>query len=212
MKITVYTITDCEFSKQEKEYLKSHSLQFEEKNLETNREFLTEMLAVSNNFAGTPVTKIEKDDGQIAVLKGFTKEEFDQTFGFVQPQATPSTAPSDSSNPVPPTPAQPKDTPTPSQPSPTPPSPGPTPPPVQEPVQTPPVAPFVPPAEPPSPPTPPAPPQHQPADPQLNSILNDLQAKVNEDLPQSQTAQAPQSTAGAGGLPNIPEPNFGPQQ
>lgn len=82
MKILLYTITDCQFSKQEKEYLQSHNLPFEEKNLETNREFLTEMLAVSNNFAGTPVTKIEKDDGQIVVLKGFTKEDFDKTLGF----------------------------------------------------------------------------------------------------------------------------------
>ncbi len=82
MKITIYTITDCQFSKAEKEYLASHSLQYEEKNLETNKDFLTEMLAVSNNFAGTPVTRVEKDDGTIAVLKGFTKEEFDTTFGF----------------------------------------------------------------------------------------------------------------------------------
>ena len=82
MKITVYTINDCPFSKQEKDYLSANKLVFEEKNLETNKEFLTEMLTVSNNFAGTPVTKVEKDDGQIAVLKGFTKEEFDKTFGF----------------------------------------------------------------------------------------------------------------------------------
>lgn len=82
MKITVYTITDCEFSKQEKEYLTSHQISFEEKNLETNKEFLTEMLVVSNNFAGTPVTKIEKDDGKIEILKGFTKEEFDKTLGY----------------------------------------------------------------------------------------------------------------------------------
>lgn len=82
MKITVYTITTCQFSKQEREYLASHGLQYEEKNLEMNREFLSEMLTVGNNFAGTPVTKIEKDDGQIVVLKGFTKEEFDKTFGF----------------------------------------------------------------------------------------------------------------------------------
>ena len=84
MKITIYTVTDCQFSKAEKEYLASHSLQYEEKNLETNKEWLTEMLAVSNNFAGTPVTKIEKDDGTIAVLKGFTKEEFDKTLGFTE--------------------------------------------------------------------------------------------------------------------------------
>ncbi len=82
MKIIVYTINDCPFCKQEKDYLSTNKLAFEEKNLETNKEFLTEMLAVSNNFAGTPVTKIEKDDGQITVIKGFTKEEFDKTFGL----------------------------------------------------------------------------------------------------------------------------------
>lgn len=88
MKITVYTTTDCQFSKQEREYLASHNLQYEEKNLETNKDFLTEMLAVSNNFAGTPVTRVEKDDSTITVLKGFTPGEFDTTFGFT---ATPST-------------------------------------------------------------------------------------------------------------------------
>jgi len=89
MKITLYTIKDCAFSKQEKEYLKNNKLAFEEKDLETNKDFLTEMLAISNNFAGTPVTRVEKDDGTISVLKGFTKEEFDTTFGFA---ATPPVA------------------------------------------------------------------------------------------------------------------------
>ena len=78
MNITLYTISDCAFSKKEKEYLLAKKVVFQEKNLETNREFLTEMLTLSNNFAGTPVTKIEKDDGQIVVLKGFTQEEFDK--------------------------------------------------------------------------------------------------------------------------------------
>lgn len=86
MKITVYTITDCKFSQAEKQYLQSRGLQFEEKNLEANREYLTEMLNISNNFAGTPVTKIEKDDGQIIVLKGFTQDEFDKAL-VVNPNA-----------------------------------------------------------------------------------------------------------------------------
>lgn len=97
MKITVYTISGCQFSKQEKEYLTANKLAFEEKNLETNKDFLTEMLAISNNFAGTPVTRVEKDDGSIVVLKGFTKEEFDTTFGFIPSAATnqsPATMPS----------------------------------------------------------------------------------------------------------------------
>ena len=88
MKITVYTIKDCAFSKQEKEYLNTNKLVFEEKDLEANKDFLTEMLAISNNFAGTPVTRVEKDDGTIAVLKGFTKAEFDTTFGLASPKST----------------------------------------------------------------------------------------------------------------------------
>lgn len=82
MKITIYTINDCKFSQAEKQYLTSKNMQFEEKNLETNREYLTEMLNISNNFAGTPVTKIEKDDGTSVVLKGFTQSEFDTALGL----------------------------------------------------------------------------------------------------------------------------------
>ncbi|QQS44691.1 hypothetical protein IPM65_03805 [Candidatus Roizmanbacteria bacterium] len=89
MKITVYTINDCKFSQAEKEYLKKNNVEFEEKNLETNRDFLTEMLAVSNNFAGTPVTKIEKDSGEPIVLKGFTQEEFDKALGLAPVSAQP---------------------------------------------------------------------------------------------------------------------------
>jgi len=99
MKITVYTINNCQFSKQEKEYLKTRNLQYEEKNLESDRQFLTEMLAVSNNFAGTPVTKIEKDDGQITVLKGFTLKEFDDVLGYSQPK-TPAAPPVDGPTPT----------------------------------------------------------------------------------------------------------------
>ena len=93
MKITIYTITDCQFSKQEKDYLTSHNLPFDEKNLEVDKAYLTEMLAISNNFAGTPVTKIEKDNGQSVVLKGFTKAEFDKELGFGEASTPQQTAP-----------------------------------------------------------------------------------------------------------------------
>lgn len=105
MKITIYTIKDCAFSKQEKEYLSTNKLVFEEKDLETNKDFLTEMLAISNNFAGTPVTRVEKDDGTISVLKGFTKEEFDTTFGLASPELKAeagSTVPAVNDTPIPP--------------------------------------------------------------------------------------------------------------
>lgn len=76
-KIIVYTINDCPFCEQEKAYLTEHTLLFEEKNIDTNRAYLTEMLAVSDNFTGVPFTVIQKDDGNKVILKGFTKEEFD---------------------------------------------------------------------------------------------------------------------------------------
>ncbi len=93
MKTTIYTVTDCKFSADEKTYLQSKGIQFEEKNLETNRDFLTEMLQKSNNFAGTPVTEIVKDDGTTVVIKGFTQSEFDAALGGGAPVATPAQDP-----------------------------------------------------------------------------------------------------------------------
>ncbi len=105
MKVTIYTINDCKFSQAEKEYLKNNTIAFEEKNLETNRDYLTEMLKVSDNFAGTPVTKVEKDGGEILILKGFTQDEFAKalnlspsavvvpSLGSVSPQPAPTSTP-----------------------------------------------------------------------------------------------------------------------
>lgn len=157
MKVTIYTVPNCQFSNQEKEYLKSKGMLFEEKNLESNREFLTEMLAVSNNFAGTPVTKVEKDDGQIVVLKGFTKDELDREFSLSNPVA-------DQPTPTPPVP--PTEPPAPSAPAPEPIVPPVTPEPI---VPTTPVQPVTPPVQ-------------EPATPVTNdalaSILADLQKKA----------------------------------
>lgn len=190
MKITLYTITDCPFCRQEKEYLKSNNMSFEEKNLETNRDFLTEMLSVSNNFSGVPVTKIEKDDGQVSVLKGFTKEEFDKVLGFApvmqaQQQPEPTSPPGPQPTPPPP----------PSPTPPPPPAPEPEMPstPIEEPTPPPPPPAPEPPKEPEVPPAPPSPtPEEPPVAPQptntqppkqdeaLNAILNNLQAKASE--------------------------------
>ncbi len=245
MKITLYTITDCPYCKQEKDYLASHNLQYEEKNLEMNKEYLAEMLAVSNNFAGTPVTKIEKDNGAISVLKGFTKEEFDKTLGFAAAPGVSAVAPIIAQQaPPPPTPTQPAtEPPIVPQPPITPPEPA------QPPVVEPPAAPPAPatsadagplqnvinglssqvPPSPqpplPEPPVPPAPqPNPEPVPPQpqsvpsmpnldglqtpqqtaqadkLNSVLENLQAKV-------MNPPAPAIPA-AGTMPAIPEPNF----
>ena len=201
MKITIYTINDCVFSKQEKDYLVANKLAFEEKNLETNKEFLTEMLAVSNNFAGTPVTKIEKDDGQIVILKGFTLEEFNKTLGLtpttdtsvdttpkveethVDMQSPVSPVAPQTNDPLPPldipAPVAPTDLPQPPVvPAPVMPVTSATTLTVSEPPVIPPTEP-VPPAQPTVPAAPVAP-QTGPSNDQLNSILSDLQNKVNQ--------------------------------
>jgi len=194
MKITVYTITDCQFSKQEREYLNSHGIQFEEKNLETNREFLTEMLAVGSNFAGTPVTKIDKDDGQTVVLKGFTKEEFDKALGMTVEPAKPVETVAQ----VPQAPVE-----APVQVVSAPPTSS-----VQAPVEPPPVVP--------QPEVVPAPVQQVPvapitADPAMASILSNLEQQVQQAIPVETTAApvAPQApTAPVAGQPTIPDPTF----
>jgi glutaredoxin len=188
MKITVYTTSDCQFSKQEKEYLASHSLEYEEKNLETNKNFLTEMLAISNNFAGTPVTRVEKDDGSIAVLKGFTKEEFDTTLGL-----TPAASPTPPPTPVITTEEPPK-------------------------VEEIPPAEVVPPVEaaPPVVETPVPPVEETPAapaiDPELNSVLDKLKEETAAPVAPTETVQPvtppidnPTPTTA---MPNIPDPDF----
>ena len=84
MKTTIYTITNCPFSQAEKDYLNTNKFQFEEKNLEEHREFLAEMLDLSEKWAGVPFTVLTKDDGTLVKLKGFTKDDFDKAYGLVQ--------------------------------------------------------------------------------------------------------------------------------
>ena len=103
MKVTIYTIPDCPFCKQEREYLTAKGLTFDDKNVQENRDALAEMLQLSNNFAGVPFTVIEKDGGEKVMLKGFTQGEFDEALTgstakasaaapAAQPAATASTA------------------------------------------------------------------------------------------------------------------------
>ena len=197
MKITVYTVSQCQFSKAEKEYLQLHNLPFEEKNLEQNREWLTEMLVLSNNFAGTPVTKIEKDDGSIVVLKGFTKEEFDKELGLDQPPVAQANAqvnlpqPPAASQPATESPTQPPQS-TSSTSQSQPPTQPPTPPSSSQPSSTP---------NPASPSPSQEPTTNASVNDQLNSILEDLQKK--SETPSF--SQVPQSDTPPTNLPNIPD-------
>lgn len=73
--IVVYTTNACPFCKSEKEFLTEQGLKFTEKDVEENTEVLKEMLSLSDNFAGVPVTVLNGPKGK-KVVKGFTKEEF----------------------------------------------------------------------------------------------------------------------------------------
>ncbi len=88
MKITVYTIPDCPFCKQEKDYLTSKGLPFDEKDVLNNKEALAEMLQKSQNFAGVPFTLVE--DGTTSIpLKGFTQSEFEDAFNKISGAGVP---------------------------------------------------------------------------------------------------------------------------
>ena len=186
-KITIYTISSCPFSQQEKDYLKDNNFPFEEKNLEQNREWLTEMLTVSNNFAGAPVTKIEDENGQITILKGFTKEEFDKVLGLVPVESQPAVAVTQAGIKIPPLP--PSSSPAPSISSST--------------NQA---------SNVPNSPIPPVSVSSSSSDPSLRSVLENLEQKTGDstanqsvdDQPNSST-QVPKSSLTSTDLPNIPD-------
>ena len=73
--ITVYTTPSCPFCKAQREFLGSINLAYVDKNVEEDTESLKEMLNVSDNFAGVPVTVLNGPKGK-KVVKGFTQDEF----------------------------------------------------------------------------------------------------------------------------------------
>lgn len=93
MNITIYTIANSPFCDSLREYLNTNGLVFEEKNVEDNRTYLSEMLAISSNFAGVPFTVITKPDGSSIHLHGFTQSEFDTALTPAQPTEVSNTTP-----------------------------------------------------------------------------------------------------------------------
>lgn len=95
MNVTLYTINDTEsdFCKQAKDFLTSHNIPFENKDVEHDRTALSAMQAVSENFSGVPVMVVGEGADQ-KVVKGFTPQEFEQALGLsTQPEPAVSTPP-----------------------------------------------------------------------------------------------------------------------
>lgn len=90
--VTIYTIETCPYSKAEKDYLQSKGISYNEKRVDTDEAALKEMLAVSDNFAGVPVSVIQGVEEK-RVVKGFTQSDFEnelRALGLVTEPEAPS--------------------------------------------------------------------------------------------------------------------------
>lgn len=102
--VTIYTIETCPYCKAEKEYLDGKGIAYTEKRVDADEAALKEMLAVSDNFAGVPVTVLTTEKEK-RVVKGFTQSDFEEELRSVgllkedapvapaAPQAAPATPP-----------------------------------------------------------------------------------------------------------------------
>ncbi|MBM7550734.1 glutaredoxin family protein [Peptoniphilus gorbachii] len=70
-KVTVYTSNTCPYCTMAKDYLKEREVDFEEKNVQTDKEARSELMAMG--YTGVPVICI--DDEQIV---GFDKNRLDE--------------------------------------------------------------------------------------------------------------------------------------
>lgn len=70
-KVTVYTSNTCQYCTMAKDYLKEKEVDFEEKNVQTDKEARNELMAMG--YTGVPVICV--DDEQIV---GFDKNRLDE--------------------------------------------------------------------------------------------------------------------------------------
>lgn len=81
MKVTIYTIPNCPFCQQAKDFMNSKSVAFVEKDVQSDKDALAEMLSASNKFAGVPCAVVENDGADTVVLKGFDQSEYEKALG-----------------------------------------------------------------------------------------------------------------------------------
>jgi glutaredoxin len=76
-KVIVYTQVTCGPCQEEKMWLTQQNIEFEDRDIRKNEDFFQE--AISLGASMTPVTLIEKEDGERIVIHGFDKEEIKKT-------------------------------------------------------------------------------------------------------------------------------------
>ncbi|WP_227521923.1 glutaredoxin domain-containing protein [Bacillus solitudinis] len=79
MKVFVYTQEKCRPCHAEKEWLKSHNIDFEERDVRKDPIYLEEILKF--NASSTPVTVIEREKGEPQVIMGFHVRRLAEALG-----------------------------------------------------------------------------------------------------------------------------------
>jgi glutaredoxin 3 len=229
MKVTLYTIPECPYCQQARDYFTAKGIQFEEKDVKADKDSLSEMLSLSNKFAGVPFCSVLKDSGETVMLKGFTEADYDvacgvggnkevEGMGADKLNAAPDMGmapaapmPSADAMNMPPLPEVSADMPVATMPAapvmgmPAAPMPS------MDPMAGLPPMPQVPampqvPVMPMTPPPAPAMPSALPTEPQddLSSLLKDLESKVAQINPAPASGVAPVAPAMPGGMPDLP--------
>jgi glutaredoxin 3 len=76
MKIKLYTTTTCPFCKQEKAFLDSKNIKYENHFVDEDEKAAEEMVKISGQM-GVPFAVITQDDGSVVTILGFDKSKLE---------------------------------------------------------------------------------------------------------------------------------------
>ncbi|MEI2356564.1 glutaredoxin family protein [Mesobacillus zeae] len=77
--VIVYTMEHCKFCEEEKEWLKSRGIPYEERNIVDNPSYLHDL--EKRGVYGTPFTLIREDAGEEKAIKGFNQDVLEEYLG-----------------------------------------------------------------------------------------------------------------------------------
>ncbi len=80
MKVIIYTQTTCGPCHEEKLWLANQGISFEDRDIRSNDTYFNE--AIQLGAHATPVTLIEKENGERSVVHGFDKDALKEALGI----------------------------------------------------------------------------------------------------------------------------------